>query len=158
MNQDAFSNEHASVEPDLPPPGSRACFIFTQERGLEEKPATIFEYQGYHTATADDPGQGVAKLGLNRYDVAVLEHKNGTSCLLEEINAWPSITRRSMNLINIGDEAPSMHQSRALIMGADFYLNLQDRDSLEDPVMQCLRGYQLYHHPWHKVLEEMDAK
>ena len=158
MNQDTAPNEHASVEPDLFPPGSRACFIFTQEKGVAEKLAAIFESQGYYTATADDPGQGVARLRLNRYDVAVVQHQDGNSSLLEEINTWPGTTRRSMNLIILGDAAPSMNQSQALVLGANFYLNLRDADNLEELIMQCLRGYQLYYHPWHKVLEEMDDK
>ncbi len=158
MNQDTEPKENTSVEPDLFPPGSRACFIFTLDKGLTEKLVAIFESQGYYTATTDSPGQGVAKLRLNKYDVAVVQHKNDTSSLLEEINAWPGIIRRSMNLIAIGDEAPSMHQSQALVLGANFYLNLRDTDNLEELIMQCLRGYQLYYHPWHKVLEEMDDK
>ena len=158
MNQDTEPKENTSVEPDLFPPGSRACFIFTLDKGLTEKLVAIFESHGYYTATTDSPGQGVAKLRLNKYDVAVMQHKNDTSSLLEEINAWPGIIRRSMNLIVIGDEAPSMHQSQALVLGANFYLNLRDTDNLEELIMQCLRGYQLYYHPWHKVLEEMDDK
>lgn len=158
MNQDTVPNEHASVEPDLFPPGSRVCFIFTQHRGLMEKLVATFESQGYYTATADDPGQGVAKLRLNKYDVAIVQHKSSNASLLEEIHSWPGTTRRTMNIIIMGDEAPSMHQSQALILGANFYLNLQDADNLEELIMQCLKGYQLYYHPWHKVLEEMDDK
>ncbi|RQD75233.1 hypothetical protein [Desulfonatronospira sp. MSAO_Bac3] len=156
MNQDAIPNENASVEPDLFPPGSRTCFIFTQEKGLTEKLVTIFESQGYYTATADDPGQGVAKLRLNRYDVAVVQHNSSNASMFEEINSWPGNTRRAMNLIVLGGEAPSMHQSQSLVLGANFYLNIDDSDNLEELIMQCLRGYQLYYHPWHKVLEEMN--
>ena len=156
MNQDPEPKENTSVEPDLFPPGSRACFIFTKEKGLTEKLVSIFESQGYYTATADDPGQGVAKLRLNRYHAAVIQHDSGNSAMLEEINSWPGNTRRGMNLMVLGGEAPSMHQSQALVLGANFYLNLRDSDTLEELIMQCLRGYELYYHPWNKVLEEMN--
>ncbi|WP_291323257.1 hypothetical protein [Desulfonatronospira sp.] len=158
MQADIEGIQETTVEPDLFPPGARVSFIYTEDKTLLEKLQACFDSQGYYTATASDPVQGAAKLRLNSYDVAVLDHRKNIDPLLDVINCWPGLSRRALNIIIIGEKAPSLHQRQALVQGVNFYLNLQDLKSMEDLILQCLRGYQIYYHPWQKVMEEVHDK
>ncbi len=146
-----------TVQPDLFPPGAKVCFMLLRDKSLLEELDGIFRKQGYYTVEATDPEQGLAKLRLNQYQVVLIQDHSEHQELLEEIGSWPGQVRRSLNLILIGENAPSMHQEQALVKGANFYLNSGDRDNMEQLIRDCLKGYQLYYHPWNKVLEEMDA-
>lgn len=158
MDQNNHSKNMAKrVEPDFFPPGSKVCFLCLSSQDLTQTMGTIFKDNGYLATGTDDIEIAVQKLRLNQYQVIVIEAGSEFRKLFHEINSWSGQTRRDVNLIVMGQKAPSLHQQMAFVMGANYYLNLNDAPEMKKLIKQALDGYSEYHQPWNQAREIIDA-
>lgn len=141
-----------TIEPDFFPPGSSVAFIFIPEQDIYSRISGILEQKNYYISTARDIREGVLKLRLNEYQVIILRDEEQFFPLLEEVNSWPGRKRRDVNCILIGSSAPSMHQQEAFYRGVNFYLNIDDKDKIDELLEQVLKGFSDYNEPWRMAL------
>ncbi len=149
-----------SIEPDFFPPGTNVAFLFVFNKEIRLKAREFFQEKSFYLSTAEDVQEGVLKLRLNEYQLILLEDREEFSPLLGEINSWPGKKRRNVNCLLIGDKAPSMHQQEAFYRGVNFYLNINDKDRIDDLLGQALNGFAIYNEPWNMALvaEEDNGK
>ena len=145
-----------NIQPEFHPPGSKVCFLCIRKESLFEQLSMIFKDLGFFISAAANTEDAVAMLRLNRYQAAVIEDSSDHRALFAEIAAWPGITRRGLNVIAVGRKASSMHQQQALFSGANFYLNSEDAEKMDELISLCLKEYEAYCHPWKRVLEEIN--
>ncbi|MFP4084489.1 MAG: hypothetical protein ACLFP9_05900 [Desulfonatronovibrio sp.] len=158
MDQNNNSNAMKKrVEPDFFPPGSKVCFLCLSNQGLAQTMGAIFKDNGFLATETQDIEIAVQKLRLNQYQVIVIEAGSEFRKLFQEINSWPGHTRRETNLIVMGQKAPSLHQQMAFIMGANYYLNVNDTPEMKKLIKQVLDGYDEYYQPWNQAREVIDA-
>ncbi len=161
MNQvgDSGAVSDQRVEPEFFPPGSKVCFVCLTDPEISRTIRTVFESHGYLTTGTHDVEIARQKLRLNQYQivVVVLEANPEYKGIFHEINTWPGNLRRDINLIVMGKKAPSLHQQMAFIMGANYYLNLNDAPKMENLIKQVIDGHAEYYQSWNQVREEVDA-
>lgn len=145
------------VEPDFFPPGSKVCFVCLSSEDLSATIRTVFENNGYLTTGTNDVEIARQKLRLNQYQVVVVEADPDFRKIFQAISSWPGIQRRNVNLVVMGKKAPSLHQQMAFVMGANYYLNLNDSREMDKLIRQIIDGYEEYYQPWNKAREEIDA-
>jgi hypothetical protein len=157
MDQNDAGVSGRRVEPDFFPPGSKVCFLCLAGEDLSASIRTIFESHGYLTTGTSDVEIARQKLRLNQYQVVVIEADPDFRTIFQEINSWPGIQRRNINLVVMGKKAPSLHQQMAFVMGANYYLNINDGPQMEKLIRQVIDGYDEYYLPWNKAREGLDA-
>ena len=157
MNQNDAGDSGQRVEPDFFPPGSKVCFLCLASEDLTATIRTIFESHGYLTTGTSDVEIARQKLRLNQYQVVVVEADPGFRPVFQEISSWPGIQRRNINLVVMGKKAPSLHQQMAFVMGANYYLNINDSPQMDKLIRQIIDGYDEYYQPWNKAREGLDA-
>ena len=148
---------NSRIEPDFFPPGTRVCFICLSSSDLIQDLQTVFEDHGYLTTATCDVETARQKLRLNRYQAVAIEAGHDFRDLFLEISSWPGRIRRETNLMVLGRKAPSLHQQMPFIMGANFYLNINDMPRMKDLITQAVEGYQKYYQPWREAREAVDA-
>ncbi|RQD64529.1 response regulator [Desulfonatronovibrio magnus] len=157
MSQTQENTDTKRVEPDFFPPGSNVCFICLTEADTAKNLQTIFKEQGYLTTGAASVSTAVQKLRLNQYQCIVLEDRPDFKPIYDEIKTWPGNIRRDINLILIGSDAPSLHQQKAFIAGANFFINKGDLERMKELINQALKGYEDYYQPWNQAREVKNA-
>lgn len=157
MNQKAATPYTERIEPDFFPPGAKVCFVCVSSQQLHQKLKTIFQSHGFLTTGAENQETAAQKLRLNQYQAIVLEDGPDYERALNEINTWPGTVRRDVNLILMGNQAPSLHQQQSFAKGANFYLNTNDLDKMDTLINQVIEGHKEYYQPWNQAQEVLNA-
>lgn len=144
-----------AVEPDVFPPGSTVAFLELEDAAWRLAAEEVFAARGVHVSEAEETLAGVAKLRLNNYNIVVIQDNADCVSLLREINSWPGLRRRGVNVVMIGGAAPSMQPNFAFEKSVNFYLNLADSGRAKDLLQECLLGYDLYYRPFAMVEEKV---
>lgn len=144
-----------AVEPDVFPPGSTTAFMEVDDAAWRAAAGEIFKARGIFYSEAEETLVGVAKLRLNNYQVIVVEDSEDCRLLLKEINSWPGLRRKGVNVVLVGDAAPSMQPSIAFEKSVNFYLNHADAARAKELLEECLAGYDLYYRPFAMVEEKV---
>lgn len=157
MNTTSQQKRPPGTEPEFFPPGSKVCFLCIKTKEVEQEFRKVFDNLGWHVSVSSDPETALGKIRVNQYQCAVIEDDAVYRPLFDEIARWNGYTRRQVNLILLGRRAPSLHQQAAFLLGANFYINPEDTQLIQELVPQCLDGFDLYYQPWQKAREEQDV-
>jgi len=144
-----------AVEPDVFPPGSTSAFLEVGDAAWRSAAEELCKAKGIYYSEAAETLEGVAKLRLNNYQVILMEDGEESALLLKEISAWPGIKRKGVNVVMIGDAAPSMQPNIAFEKSVNFYLNQADGGRAMELLGECLAGYELYYRPFAMVDEKV---
>lgn len=157
MNEQKADSKSPRVEPDFFPPGSKVCFLCLSDENALTSLQQVFGNSGYITSKAEDMATAVQKLRLNQYQCIVTQDGPEFSEILSEISSWPGNVRREVNLILTGEQEPSFHQQKAFTAGANFYLNINDLERMDDLIRQAIETYNEHYQPWNQAREALDA-
>lgn len=157
MNEPKTDNKPPRVEPDFFPPGSKVCFLCLSDENAVSSLQNIFKNQGYLTSKTADIPTAVQKLRLNQYQCIVTQAGPEFRDILSEISSWPGNVRRDVNLILMGEQEPSFHQQKAFTSGANFYLNINELERMDELIRQTIETYNEYYQPWNQAREALDA-
>ena len=144
-----------AVEPDVFPPGSTTAFLELDDAAWRTAAEEVFKAKGIYYSEAAETLAGVAKLRLNNYQVILVEDCEDCAPLLAEISSWPGLKRKGVNVVMIGDAAPSMQPNIAFEKSVNFYLNHADGGRAKELIAECLAGYELYYRPFAMVAEKV---
>lgn len=155
--QSVSSSLQSSIEPDIYPPGSEVAFIYLFDSVWEERSKQHLEGYGYYVSVARDNSEAAQKLSLNKYSFILLEDVPENKNLLDEVANWPGATRREINCVLIGNKAASFDPQQALLRGVNSYVNIEQRDSIEQLLDSCLEYFKTFYEPW-KMAREAEVK
>jgi hypothetical protein len=144
-----------AVDPDVFPPGATIAFLEVDDAAWRSAAEEVFKARGIYSSEAKETLVGVAKLRLNNYNVIVVEDCADCVPLLTEISSWPGLKRKGVNVVMIGNSAPSMQPNYAFEKSVNFYLNHADGARATELLNECLDGYDLYYRPFAMVEEKV---
>lgn len=145
-----------TIEPDMYPPGSEVAFIFVYDSVWEERAKQHWEAKGYYVSLAEDKNEAVQKIALNKYSIILIEDVPENKPLLQEIANWPGDKRREINCIIVGGHAESFDPQQAFINGVNSYINIEQRDNIEELLNNCQENFRIFLEPW-KLAETEEA-
>jgi len=149
--------EDMATEPDYFPPGAFTALISVIDEDLEERVRSYLEGKGYYLTLAQDADVAAAKARLNRYNVVLVQDDERFYPLMNEVHSWVGNVRRETNVIMIGDGAESFHQSKAFLLAVDFYLNMKDREKIEEYLLLCIKEHEVMNELWFKAAREGES-
>lgn len=152
----ASSKLETTIEPDMYPPGSEVAFIYVYDSVWEDRAKQHFEGKGYYTSLAGDQNEAVQKIALNKYSIVLLEDVPENQSILQEIANWPGDKRREINCILVGGNAENFDSGQAFAKGVNSYLNIEQRDNIEELLENCRENYRIFLEPW-KLAQTEDA-
>ncbi len=142
------------IEPEMFPPGAKVAFIFLKDVSLADRCEGILREEGYEISRTEDPAEALARLLLNRYDILVLADSKEGRLLLEEIGKWPGRYRREVNVILVGEEAPSLDANIEFLLGINVYISVKDGSRIESLLKEAIARHREYLIPWRYVEED----
>lgn len=149
--------EDKATEPDYFPPGASTVLISVTDEDLEERVRSYLEGKGYYLTLARDPDVAAAKARLNRYNLVFVQDEERFAPLMNEVHSWVGNVRRETNVIMIGERAESFHQSKAFLLAVDFYLNIKDREKIEEYLLLCIKEHEVMNELWFKAAREGES-
>jgi DNA-directed RNA polymerase subunit RPC12/RpoP len=150
----ATGAQDMGTEPDYFPPGASTALIGVIDEDMEERIRSYLEGKGYYLTIAQDADVAAAKARLNRYNLVFVQDDDRFAPLMNEIHSWGGNVRRETNVILIGERAESFHQSLAFLLAVDFYLNMKDREKIEEYLLLCIKEHEVMNELWFKAARE----
>lgn len=135
------------LEPEVFPPGAKVAFLSLADESWRGAAGEYLKGVGFFLSEAASPGEAVAKLRLNHYDLVVAQQDEQGRAILAEIAAWNGLKRREVNVVLVGPGADSLDPKPAFQHGVNAWLSAGDADRAADLLRQALEGYDLYYLP-----------
>lgn len=135
----------AAFEPEIFPPGARVVFKLIENKHWKDESESFFQEMGYYESTANGVDEAILKVRLNDYHVIFFDDNEENKGLLEEIGQWPGVKRRSINVVLLGDQAPSFDPIIGFQKGINAYININDLDRTGEHLANILRAYDEYY-------------
>ncbi len=134
-----------TVEPEVFPPGSKVAFLFMTGKSWKNAASAWLKSEKFYQSSASSVNEAMLLLRLNEYHLVMVEDKPEYQVVLTEINSWPGLRRRSVNLVLLGHDAPSLDPQMSFRRGANMYLNLADASRCAELMDNVLKGYEMYY-------------
>ncbi len=146
------------IEPEMFPPGAKVAFIFVEDVSLGDKCEEILRHEGYEISRTQDPGEALARLLLNRYDLLMISDSKVGRELLKEVGKWPGRIRRQINVILLGKESSSFDPNIEFLLGINAYISTQESHQMEDLLKEAIARHREYLVPWRFVEKDERKK
>jgi predicted Zn finger-like uncharacterized protein len=135
------------LEPEVFPPGAKVAFLSLSDESWRAGAGESLKGAGFFLSEAGSPGEAVAKLRLNHYDLVVAAQDEQGRAILAEIAAWNGLRRREVNVVLVGAGADSLDPKPAFQHGVNTWLSAADAQKAADLLRQALEAYDLYYLP-----------
>ncbi len=139
------------VEPEMFPPGSIVAFLYLEDEMIGDKCEEVLKGEGYEISRTGDPGEALARLMLNRYDLVLLADSEDGRELLAEVGRWPGRNRREVNVIMLGERTSTFDPATEFIMAINSYISVDDIERIGEILKESIARHREYLVPWRYV-------
>lgn len=144
-----------TVEPEVFPPGAKVAFLLIKDKSWKNAASAWLKAEKFYQSSASSANEAMLKLRLNEYHLVLVEDLPEYLVVLNEIHSWPGLRRRSVNLVLLGHDAPSLDPQLPFRRGANMYLNISDAARCAELMDNVLKGNEMYYQYLHLAYDQV---
>jgi len=158
--QEPEYEQDSTAELEVVEEGMSVALVCISDAVRLEKIRQILDQLNYFVSTALNPGNAIAKLQRNHYDLVVLDELYSVAAksenrLLKHIQFLPMHVRRQFFLCLLSQNLPTLNPMSEFQMGVDLILNVQDLDKATVILVRALKDHKNFYRVY---AEELDRK